>query len=293
MAGKRNIQVDAERMRSYSTVFSSTSFAKLLATDDYSFIESKIQRYDKEKVGAGVVTYLDYITYIYKQLQQNYRCEYIYKNTVINQLLLKKYGTKDTLVVNEFKVGNSVADLVLFNGTSKAFEIKTELDSARRLENQLCHYTRLFKECYIVTHENLLDKYSAIPENIGILVIKSCKNGIKLEEIRPALANNCLDASMLMRSIRTSEYKNIVKAYYRALPAMNSFNMFETCYGMIRRIPEDELHGLFVSELKKRRSNTKNLRSFHKEIRQLCLSMNLSLSEYQQLENKLSIPINI
>ena len=52
------------RMRSYSSIFSSTSFSKLLRYDDYSFIDSKIERYDQSKVGKTIETYYDYIRYI-------------------------------------------------------------------------------------------------------------------------------------------------------------------------------------------------------------------------------------
>ncbi|MCD7936061.1 MAG: sce7726 family protein [Tannerellaceae bacterium] len=284
------MNVQAEKMRSYSSIFSSTSFAKLLTEDDYTFIKSKVDRYDNKHIGKKFVTYLDYISYIYKQLQQDYQCEYIYKNTIINQLLIKEYGTQNTLAVNEFKVANSIADLVLFNGTSKAFEIKTELDSSKRLDTQLHYYTKLFKECYLVTHENLANKYLSTPDNIGIIIIKPYKGSLILEEIRAALPNK-IDPSILMRSIRTPEYKNIVKTYYGYLPEMNSFNMFEICHNLIKQIPVKELHDLFVSELKKRRSNTNVLKFFPKELRQLCLSMNISIPEYNNLENILLIPI--
>ena len=146
-------------MRSYASIFSSTSFARLLKNEDFDFINKKIERYDSNKIGKKFTTYSEYIRYAYNSLKKDYRCEYFYKNELINEFLLKKYGTENTIVINEFKVGNSVADMVLFNGTSKAFEIKTELDSEKRLSGQLNDYTKIFKECYVVTHESLIGKY--------------------------------------------------------------------------------------------------------------------------------------
>lgn len=47
-------------MRSYSAVFSSTVFSRML-NDDYSFIDAKINRYDRSKIVSGkITTYLDY-----------------------------------------------------------------------------------------------------------------------------------------------------------------------------------------------------------------------------------------
>src|SRR5690606_10538445 len=127
-----------DRMRSYSTVFSSTSFSKLLKNNDLSFIDAKIKRYDENHIkSVKIETYIHYLQYIYSELSKFYRNEYLYKNSFINEILLNQYGLNDTIVLNEFRVGNSIADIVLFNGSSKAFEIKSELDSNRRLQGQI------------------------------------------------------------------------------------------------------------------------------------------------------------
>ncbi len=114
-----------------------------------------------------------------------------------------------------------------------------------------------------------------------------------VEEVRSATSNEAIDARMLMRSIRTTEYKNIVKEYYGALPEMNSFNMFNVCGGLLEEIPAHILHKLFIAELKKRQSNTSKLRTYTKELRQLCLSMNISTADYDTLKDKLNIPVKI
>lgn len=282
-----------ERMRSYASIFSSTSFARLLKNEDFDFINKKIERYDSNKIGKNFTTYSEYIKYAYDSLKKEYRCEYIYKNELINELLLKKYGTENTVVINEFKVGNSVADMVLFNGTSKAFEIKTELDSEKRLSGQMNDYTRIFKECYIVTHESLIRKYLETDERIGVIAIIKHGNSFKMEEVRKASVSEEIDANILMRSIRTLEYKNIITAYYGQLPSVSNFKMFDECAFLMRKIPNMELNSLFITELKKRASNTQLLQSFYKELRQLCLSLKINQKDYQELSLKLSQPIKL
>lgn len=282
-----------DRLRSYSSVFSRTCFLDLLHYDDYSFIEDRIKQFDRDKVGIVCNTYHQYIQYIYSELQEHYRNEYIYKNTFINSLLLKNYGVKDTLAINEFRVGNSIADIVLFNGTSKAFEIKTELDSNKRLVNQLADYSKIFKQCYIITHESLCEKYSQENEYVGIILLVKTQNGIELEEIRKAQENHHIDTDTLIRSIRTTEYKNIVQQYYGVLPTMTSFTMFEICSGLIRNIPDVELHKLFIGELKKRKSNVKIIETFTSELRQLFFAMNINQNMYQKLFGKLNQAINL
>ena len=290
---RQQSSIQKERLRSYASIFSSTSFAQLLKTKDYDFINKKIERYDQNKLGKKFNTYSEYIQYIYNSLKKEYRCEYIYKNEIINELLLKKYGTENTVVINEFKVGNSVADMVLFNGTSKAFEIKTELDSERRLNGQLIDYTKIFKECYIVTHESLIEKYLNVSEKTGLIAIVKHGRSFKMEEIKKAQISDDIDAEVLMRSLRTQEYKNIIINHFGCLPDVSNFQMFNACKLQMKEIPNSVLHGLFISELKKRASNTQLLSTYFKELRQLCLSMKISQSGYSNLDNILSQTIKL
>lgn len=282
-----------DKLRSYSSVFSSTSFKKLLKYDDYSFINTNIEKFDKPKIGESINTYYDYIQFIYKELTKQYRNEYVFKNTFVNKLLLEKYGVKNTVAINEFRVGNSIADIVLFNGTSKAFEIKTELDSNKRLEGQLTDYTKIFKKCYVITHESLIEKYLRENEHIGVIELIERPKSLVMREVRAASENEHIDADTLIRSLRTPEYKNIVKQYYGELPEMNSFNMFDTCRDLMKHIPNEQLNHLFIEELKKRKSNTEIVRTFHNELRHLCLAMNMNAELYQELNSKLSKPINL
>lgn len=288
---KRNIALN--RMRGYSSIFSSTYFLKLLQNDDYSFIDSKILQYDYHKIGNSIETYYDYIKYIYKELSKDYRNEYVYKNTFINELLIKSYGLKDTIAINEFRVGDSIADIVLFNGTSKAFEIKTELDSSKRLNGQLADYRKIFKESYIVTHEALIDKYLKEDDSVGIIALEEHSRSLKMIEIRPAKVNLEINPETVIRSIRTSEYKGIIKQYYGELPIMNSFNMFDICSDLLKQMPKKDLNKLFIEQLKKRKSNTIKIDSFFKELRQIGLAMNINDKMHQNLLVKLNKPIEI
>lgn len=288
-----NRNMELEKLRSYATIFSSTSFSKLLQRNDYSFINAKIERYDFSKVGKEIHTYHDYIQYIYKELRKRYRNEYVYKNTFINDLLLNKYGVKDTIAINEFRVGNSIADIVMFNGTSKAFEIKTELDSNKRLSGQLSDYTKIFKSCYIVTHESLSEKYLREDDNIGVIELVERSKSLIMQEVRAAKENSFIDSETLIHAIRTSEYKSIVKQYYGVLPEMNSFNMFEICKSLMKQIPHEQLNDLFIDELKKRKTNTDIIKTFPNELRQLCFAMNINYKSYHELNYKLSEKINL
>jgi len=289
----KNQNYDIERLRSYSTVFSSKSFMDLLLYDDYSFIDAKLKKYDISRIGKNINSYIDYIKYIYRELRKQYRNEYLYKNTFSTDILLKKYRLKNTLAINEFKVGNSIADIVLFNGSSKAFEIKTELDTNIRLGGQLADYKKIFNECYIITHESLVDKYLKEDFNIGVIQLIERPRSVVLEEVRAAKKNEDIDVVTLMKSLRTSEYKNIIKTHLGELPRMNSFNMYDLCLEIMKDIPNNELNGLFLTEIKKRKSSTSIINKFQMELRHLCLAMNIDEERYEILKHKLRKPINL
>ncbi len=275
-----------ERLRSYSSIFSRRVFSDIIEYDDYTRLNTLFNRYDASK--DQFCSYFDYIKYIYRVIAKEYRCEYIYKNEIINKLLIKEYGTKNTVAINEFRVQNSIVDFALFNGESKAFEIKTEYDTKKRLEHQIDNYSKLFQKCYIVIPEESYQQYNdSISENVGIIVLIREKGHIKLNERKAATKNQNIDPHVLMRSIRAEEYRNIVTEYFGYLPNVSCFEMFDRCQEMIEKIPQQDLHGLFLKEIKKRTNNTRLLRTFPSEIRQICLSLNLDRKQSDSLLKKL------
>ena len=279
-----------EKLRSYSNAFSRMALLPIVENADYSLLNIKIER-DRDKIGKKFNTYSDYLKFAYSELLKNYRCEYVYKNTLISDLL-KNYGTKNSIIINEFRVGNSIADMVLFNGSSKAFEIKSELDSDKRLENQLSDYSKIFRESYIIIHESMLHKYK-IADAVGIIILSNEKGKLKLTEIKKAVENKIIDVDMLMRCIRTSEYKNIVLSHFGFLPHVGNCEIYDACKEMMKQIPQEYLQELFLAEIKKRKSNNACLKLYHNELKQFCLSTNLSKEKYAVFNERLNNLINI
>lgn len=279
-----------DRLRGYSSVFTRKVFSDIINYNDFSHLNWLYFKYDQNH--ADIESYYDYILYLYKYIAKFYRCEYIYKNEIINQLLLKKYGTNRTIAFNEFRIGNSIVDLAMMNGESKAFEIKTQLDTSRRLSKQMSDYKKVFNKCYIVVASEDVDDYKRLIEPaIGIIELHYERGRIKLNEYRPAVMNLDIDSDIIMGCLRTKEYKNIVLSYYGHLPSVSEYEMFDACKARIRNIPDAKLNELFLFEIKKRKSITHKLKDVPKELRQICLSLNLSEKERCELAIRLSNPI--
>ena len=90
------------------------------------------------------LTYIKLLIYFIIQLIKEYRNEYIFKNTIANKIIKGRHRLSNVTYINEFRVVNSICDVAIFNGTSSAYEIKTELDNFDRLENQLADYKKGF-----------------------------------------------------------------------------------------------------------------------------------------------------
>ena len=278
-----------DRMRSYSSAFSRALFTDIIKYGDCSRLDAIHDRYDGKRKKEK--TYFSYLKYLYRQISINYRCEYVYKNELI-ELLIKKYAHSNTVIFNEFRMQKSIVDLAMFNGNSRAFEIKTEYDTTRRLIGQLVDYTRVFQLCYVVIPANMLEIYEKdIPPYIGIVLMRESGGVLELDEARPAVENKNIDAGMMMKCLRTKEYENMVIEEFGKLPDVPYYEMYEACEEKLYDMPPDKLHQYFLKEIEKRKNNMCLLKKAPRELRQMYLQLGLSKGQIDILQTYLNNPI--
>lgn len=278
-----------DRMRSYSSAFSRSLFTDIIKYGDCSRLDAIHDRYDGKRKKEK--TYFSYLKYLYRQISINYRCEYVYKNELI-ELLIKKYAHSNTVIFNEFRMQKSIVDLAMFNGNSRAFEIKTEYDTTRRLIGQLVDYTRVFQLCYVVIPANMLETYEKdIPPYIGIVLMRESGGVLELDEARPAVENKNIDAGMMMKCLRTKEYENMVIEEFGKLPDVPYYEMYEACEEKLYDMPPGKLHQYFLKEIEKRKNNMCLLKKAPRELRQMYLQLGLSKGQIDILQTYLNNPI--
>lgn len=275
------------QLRDYSSLFMRSEISRILK-DDLSSINLKIDRYDKNLFNRKI-TYLKYYKHLYKVLGKYYPNEYFYKNEFINKWLKKELGSSNSVIFSEFRIGKAIADLTMFNGTSKVFEIKTELDKEYRLSGQISAYKKIFNEIYLIVPGICLKKYENYDKNIGIISFDSDYKNFQL--IRKSEKSIGPDSSTIMEVLYTHEYKEIVKQYYGSLPKMTDFTQFEICSRYISQIPIDSLNVLFINTVKKRSVHNLFFNKINSELNQICLSLNLNKSEKEKLINNLNTQI--
>ncbi len=267
------------QLRDFSTFFSRREVLRWF-NNDFESINIKLQRYNLAKKYKGV-NYLNIFKKTYKILEENYPFEYILKNEFLNKWLRNELGYQTSIIYNEFRIGKAIADLAMFNGVSKVFEIKTILDKEYRLSNQLNEYKKIFNEIYIIVPLVHLNKYTELDKNIGIIAHDLSNKRFDL--IRTSDINDNIDIEVLMQVLHTKEYIKIVKEYYNELPAMNSFNQFKICKELISKIPFNKLNILFLETMKARKVNNIFFEKRYNEFNQICLSLNLKQIERDNL----------
>ncbi|OJW12773.1 sce7726 family protein [Mucilaginibacter sp. 44-25] len=246
-----------------------------------------------KKSGAEVqekCTFRDLIQHSHDHLLRNYRHEYLYKNALLNSYVLENYSLADTVILNEFKIGNSKADSVLVNGTNKVFEIKTELDNPDRLNSQLGDYYKAFSEVYVVVYHAHVERYEQLlDQHVGIMMFKNCRIEI-YREARPD--NSKLEGTAMLKALRKDEYLQVVQRLYGSVPIAQPVHLFKSCLEVISKFAADEVQSEFLRVIKQRINHEVNAVVSKADIpdtlRLSCYHSNLDQNEYLSLIKRLS-----
>lgn len=267
------------QLRDFSSLFSRSEVSRWLK-NDFESIDLKLNRYNLFEKNRGN-SYLTILKKTYKILEKHYPNEYILKNEFLNQWLKKELGNENSIIFNELRIGKAIADLAMFNGISKVFEIKTILDKEYRLSHQLQEYKKIFNEVYIIIPKVHLSKYIDYDKSIGVITYES--NSKNFDLVQNSERNYDIDLDVLMEVLHTKEYLEISKNYYKDLPAMNAFNQFDVCKSLISKIPNEELNRIFLKTMKKRCVNNLFFDKINSEFNQICLSLNLKQKDRDEL----------
>ena len=232
------------------SVLFNRSFARKIIINEYEeYLKDIFKRghyFTEEKSLISILNTL------YIKMKKNYKCEYIYKNTITNKILLGRHSLNTSVLISEFWVGKSKADIVIFNGTSTVYEIKTELDTLNRLKTQIEDYLKCFDKIYIVTtSENIEKLKNKISNKIGFIEYTSRDT---LKEHKKAESNKkFIDKETLFSLLRKNEMLNIIKNINLEIPDVHPRYLREECKKIFMKLRNLEAHDMVIKELKKRK----------------------------------------
>jgi hypothetical protein len=227
----------------------------------------------------------------YKLLVKHYRCEYVFKNAVAASVRSQNRGFNNIVVLDEFRASECRVDVAVVNGTSVAYEIKTDLDSLDKLPRQLNAYQRIFDETWIVTTPALSDSAKIVaPSHVGIATLGA---NLRLKTVRDCTPNNeHVSPEHIFDCMRREEYVAALKRFTGVTPAVPPARMYTECKRIFCDLAPTSAHTAFVSAIKSR--TAKSLLAAHGAIppslTYLCLTTTGTSKTMQAIASALDAP---
>lgn len=290
-----NLLRDIESLRSLSDIYSGSNLSRLIKNEDFSFFKNRIDKHANILFEENKkYSFNSFLSLLYQKMLSEYRNEYIYKNTITNEILIKEYKLKDTILLNEFRIGKSIADLILINGDTKLYEIKTDLDNLNRLDGQLNEYKKAIDYIYIVTNKKYVGTLSDFYSESNYGLIEFEENGNLVIHKKAILDESGFDHVTLFKLLRKNEYLNIIQNYFGYLPEVPNTKIFTTCLNLVTKIEICYFKKLVFKEIKGRTIQFPNFILDPRtpfELKFACYCLDLTPTQYHNLftvlENKI------
>lgn len=187
----------------------------------------------------------------YAVLRQRYRSEYLYKNAIAQKILLGRHSLRTAMLVPELRVGTCRADIVVVNGTSTVYEIKSGLDNLERLGSQVNCYRQAFDRICVVTEQGNENRIAEIVDPaVGILVLT---NRYSIKTVREARSNKSrVVPSTIFDLLREREYMQIIRNELGSCPDLPNGIRYSACRELFQKISPERAHAGMVQALRNR-----------------------------------------
>ena len=192
--------------------------------------------YIRRYVKTDDATIGEVISEIYHFMNYEYRNEYYYKNTILNQLLIKKHDLYNTAALTELPIGNSKADFIMINDRGVVYEIKTDLDNLIRLENQLKDYYKVFSYIYVVVGNKQLPHVKEFLKDQKVGIYELTASGRLICRKKAFYNRDNLSYEAIFQVLRKAEFESIILKHFHKLPEVNSFQYYRECKKWLERI---------------------------------------------------------
>ncbi len=210
-------------------------------------------------VGSGIVESLggkatigDALEQLFLHLRRFYRSDYVYRAAVVSKIFLGRHSPETTTLLSELRVDTCKADLVMLNGTSTVYEIKTARDNTKRLSAQLAAYLRMFDKIFVMADRCHLDSILAIASpRVGILELTPA---FTIRTVRSAITNaDYVDPGVIFDALRQDEWIEVTRTLVGHIPDVKPLELFDSCRELIVKVQPRVVHDIMVQVLKRRK----------------------------------------
>ncbi|WBY15946.1 sce7726 family protein [Erythrobacteraceae bacterium WH01K] len=221
------------------------------------------------------------------------RSEYVYKAALTHNVLLGTHSLATASMVNEFRAGRSKADVVIFNGTSTAYEIKSDRDNLGRLAGQIADYRRVFARNFVICSASHLNEVqSVLPDDVGILLLTRWNRISTFRTATPDISSLCLNT--IFSSLTNLEIKNIIAKCGERVPDVPNTRLRRTMSKTFEHLNPANAHNAMVATLRKTRSKEslrEALQNFPKSVMPAVMNLRLTMPERENLSNAMKVKL--
>lgn len=223
-----------------------------------------------------------------------YRDEYIYRAAITQKILMGKHSLRTASVLNEFRIGNCKADLVILNGTATVYEIKSERDSLTRLANQVKSYKRMFATVNVIASEgHIEDVLGKIPDDVGVMCLSKRYQITTVREAADCPTRIC--PVTVFESLRMAEGIAILQEMGESVPEVPNTLKHAAMRELFVKLDPAALHAEMVRTLKRTR-DLAPLSDFvghlPRSLHAAALSVSIPRSEHSKLIDAMATPLS-
>ncbi len=211
-----------------------------------------------DQVGHGNVA--DLFEQAFSDLKRGNRSEYVYKAALAKKTILGIHNLNTAALLSEYRAGSSKADIVVVNGTTTVYEVKSERDKLCRLPGQIADYLKVFGRVNVILAEKHVEEATKIlPESVGIHCLTS-RNQISV--VREGLDNsNDVKSSAIFNSLSVREASAVLKELGINTPSVPNTQLYSELAKIFENMPGKTVHEATVKVLKASRSQS-HLKNF-------------------------------
>ncbi|UQG54043.1 sce7726 family protein [Marinobacter sp. M3C] len=206
-----------------------------------------------DQVGCGSIG--DLFEYAFLRLKQGNRSEYVYKAALAKKTILGIHNLNTAALLSEYRAGSSKADIVVVNGTTTVYEVKSERDKLCRLSGQISDYLQVFGRVNVVlAAKHIADAENLLPEIVGIHCLTK-RNQISVVREGQDNSNNIL-SSALFNSLSLREASEVLIELGIRTPSVPNTQLYTELAKIFDSLPGKIVHEASVKVLKISRSQS-------------------------------------
>jgi len=255
--GKVSVRTSASLIGPVYARFFSSGVLRELAHKGHSAVAARLTReYHLVDQFGPTISVSEFYNAIFNRLIREYRHEYVYKNAIAEKILLGRHNLNTAFMLTEFRADDCKADVVVLNGTSHVYEIKSEMDSFDRLDRQLAAYGKVFDYITLITTERLYKTVDQrVPKEVGIMVLADGGYQFRKKPCREAFSNRShVDPVVIFNSLQRQEYLQIIKETLGvSLAHLPNTQIYGEAKGYFEKLTPEAAHDAMVKALKHRR----------------------------------------